>query len=324
MNERLRGFRRHLAFVPAAIVCAAIASIVPAAAGAQAWPAKPVKIIVPFPPGGGADTLARIMAPKLSEIWGQPVLIENKPGASGTIGAEAVAQAPADGYTLLMSSTASLTEKNVAQFAPVTLVSASAYVVTVTAGLKAGNIRELIALAKAAPGKLTFGSSGTGAASHLAGELFKAMAGVDMLHVPYKGTGQALTDLIAGHIHVMFAPAQTVMPHVHSGKLTALAVTSAKRAATLPDLPTVAESGVPGYAAVGWFGLLAPVATPKTLVATISADANRVLAQKDVRERMLALGSEPEGDTPEEFAHFIKDDMAKWSRLMKAMGIAPE
>ena len=324
MNERLRGFRRHPVFVAAAMVCAATASIAPAMAGAQAWPAKPVKIIVPFPPGGGADTLARIMAPKLSEIWGQPVLIENKPGASGTIGAEAVAQAPADGYALLMSSTASLIEKNVAQFAPVTLVSASAYVVTVTASLKAGNIREYIALAKAAPGKLTFGSSGTGAASHLAGELFKAMAGVEMLHVPYKGTGQALTDLLAGHIHAMFAPAQTVMPHVQSGRLRALAVTSAKRAATLPDLPTVAESGVPGYAAAGWFGLLAPVATPKTLVATISADANRVLAQKDVRERMLALGSEPEGDTPEEFARFIKDDMAKWSRLMKEMGIAPE
>lgn len=324
MNERLRGFRRHLAFVLAALVCASIASIAPVTAGAQAWPAKPVKIIVPFPPGGGADTLARIMAPKLSEIWGQPVLIENKPGASGTIGADAVAQAPADGYTLLMSSTASLTEKNVAQFAPVTLVSASAYVVTLTAALKAGDIREFIALARAAPGKLTFGSSGTGAASHLAGELFKAMAGVDMLHVPYKGTGQALTDLVAGHIHAMFAPAQTVMPHVQSGKLRALAVTSAKRAATLPDLPTVAESGVPGYAAVGWFGLLAPVATPKSLVAAISADANRVLAQKEVRERMLVLGSEPEGGTPEEFARFIKDDMAKWSRLMKEMGIKPE
>ena len=324
MNELMRGFHTRLVFSAAAIVCAAAASIAPATAGAQAWPAKPVKIIVPFPPGGGADTLARIMAPKLSGIWGQPVLIENKPGASGTIGAEAVAQAPADGYTLLMSSTASLTGKNVAQFAPVTLVSASAYVVTLTASLKAGNIREFIALAKAAPGKLTFGSSGTGAASHLAGELFKAMAGVDMLHVPYKGTGQALTDLLAGHIHAMFAPAQTVMPHVQSGKLRALAVTSAKRAATLPDLPTVAESGVPGYAAVGWFGLLAPVATPTTLVATISADADRVLAQKDVRERMLALGSEPEGGTPEEFARFIRDDMAKWSSLMKEMGITPE
>jgi tripartite-type tricarboxylate transporter receptor subunit TctC len=223
-----------------------------------------------------------------------------------------------------MSSTASLTEKNVAKFAPVTLVSASAYVVTVNGNVKATNIDELIALAKAAPGSLTFGSSGTGAASHLAAELFKAMAGVDMLHVPYKGTGQALTDLLAGHIQLMFAPAQTVTPHLPSGRLRALAVTSAKRTLTLPGLPTVAESGVPGYAAIGWFGLLAPVATPKALVDKLSADANQVLAQKNVVQQMLALGSEPEGDTPEEFARFIREDMAKWSKLMKDKGIVPE
>ncbi len=307
-------------WVLAAGLCAAA---VGSAAAVDAWPAKPVRIVVPFPPGGGADTLARIMGPKLGEIWGQTVLIENRPGASGTIGADAVAQSPADGYTLLMSSTASLTEKNVAQFAPVTLVSASAYVVAVNADVKANNIRELIALAKAAPGKLTFGSSGTGAASHLAAELFKSMAGVEMLHVPYKGTGQALTDLVAGHIQVMFAPAQTVLPHVRSGRLRALAVTSAKRSATLPELATVAESGVPGYAAVGWFGLLAPAAMPKALVAKISTDANRVLGLKDTRDKML-LGSEPDGDTPDEFARFIQDDMAKWSKLMKERGITPE
>ena len=203
------------------------------------------------------------MGPKLSEIWGQPVIVENKPGATGTLGADAVAQAPADGYTLLMSSTASLTEKNVSQFAPVTLVSASAYIVTINARVAAGNIRELIALAKANPGKLTFGSSGTGAASHLSAELFKSMAGVDMLHVPYKGTGQALTDLLAGQVDLMFAPAQTVMPHVQSGKLRALAVTSAKRAATLPGLPTVAESGVPGYAASAGSACSRPWPRPK-------------------------------------------------------------
>ena len=311
------------------LICAgaALALLATAAGPAHAadmWPARPVKIIVPFPPGGGADTLVRIMAPKLTEIWGQPVLIENRAGAAGSIGADAVAQSPADGYTLLMSSTASLTEKNVAQFAPVTLVSASAYVVVVNAGVKAASIRELIALAKAEPGKLAFGSSGTGAASHLAAELFKSMAGVDMLHVPYKGTGQALTDLLAGNIQVMFAPAQTVMPHVQSGRLRALAVTSAKRSATLPDLPTVADAGVPGYAAVGWFGLLAPAAAPKALVAKISADANRVLVLKDTRDQMLKLGSEPDGDTPDEFARFIHDDMAKWSKLMKERGITPE
>ncbi len=300
----------------------AIASI--GAVFAQSWPTKPVKIIVPFPPGGGADTLARILAPKLTEAWGQAVLIENRPGASGTIGAEAVAQSSADGYTLLMSSTASLTEKNVAQFAPVSLVSASAYVLAVNAETKATSVRELIALAKEKPGALTFGSSGNGAASHLAGELFKSQANVDMLHVPYKGTGQALTDLVAGHIQIMFAPAQTVLPHVQSGKLRALAGTGAKRAETLPQLATIAESGVPGYAAVGWFGLLAPAQTNPALVAKISADTNKALAQKDVRDRMLALGNEPEGNTPAQFATFIREDMAKWARLVKERGIKVE
>src|SRR6266852_6875126 len=226
---------------------------------AQDFPARPVRVIVPFPPGGGADALARLLGPKLADLWGQQVIVENKPGASGHLGADFVAQSPADGYLLLMSSTASLTEKNVDRFAPVSLVSAAAYVVTANPGVAAANIRELIALAKANPGKLTFGSSGTGAASHLSAELFKAMAGVDLLHVPYKGTGQALTDLLAGHVNLMFAPSQTVMPYVRAGKLKALAVTGARRSETLPDLPTVAESGLPGYEALGWFGLLAPV-----------------------------------------------------------------
>src|SRR6266540_3913286 len=232
------------------------------AASAQPFPAKPVRMVVPFPPGGGADALARLMAPELAGMWKQQVIVENKPGASGHIGADHVAQSPADGYTLLMSSTASLAERNVSQFAPVTLVSASPYVVTANPQVQASNVRELIALARANPGKLSFGSSGTGAASHLSAELFKRMAGVDMLHVPYKGTGQAVTDLLAGQIDLLFAPAQTVMPHVRAGKLKALATTGPRRPEELPDLPTVAQT-VPGYSAVGWFGLLAPVATPK-------------------------------------------------------------
>ncbi|MCX7153991.1 MAG: tripartite tricarboxylate transporter substrate binding protein [Proteobacteria bacterium] len=294
------------------------------AAQAQNFPGKPVRIIVPFPPGGGADTLARFMAPQLTALWGQQVIIENKPGASGHIGADLVAQSAPDGYTLVMASTAALTEKNVAQFAPVTLVSASAYVVTANPKTGVGTIRELIALAKASPGKLSYGSSGTGAASHLAAELFKSMAGVDLLHVPYKGTGQALTDLVGGQVDLMFAPAQTVMSHVQAGRLRALAVTSAKRSETLPRLPTVNESGLPGYVAVGWFGLLAPAATPKAVVAKISADANRVLLLKEVSEKMLALGSEPAGSTPEEFGAFIREDQAKWTKLMKEQGIKPE
>ena len=294
------------------------------AAFAQPFPAKPVRIVVPFPPGGGADALARLMAPKLTRIWKQQVIIENKPGASGHIGADSVAQSPADGHTLLMSSTASLTEKNVSQFAPVTLVSASPYVVTVNPKVQASNIRELIALAVANPGKLTFGSSGTGAASHLSAELFKSMARIDLLHVPYKGTGQAVTDLLAGQVDLLFAPSQAVIQHVKAGKLKALASTGARRTETLPDLPTVAESGLPGYEAVGWFGLLAPAATPKAVVDKLSADANRALADREVRNRMQALGADPGGNTPEEFARFIRDDQAKWAKLMREAGIKPE
>jgi len=294
------------------------------AASAQPFPAKPVRMVVPFPPGGGADALARLMAPKLAGMWKQQVIVENKPGASGHIGADHVAQSPADGHTLLMSSTASLTERNVSQFAPVTLVSASPYVVTANPQVQASNVRELIALARANPGKLSFGSSGTGAASHLCAELFKSMAKVDLLHVPYKGTGQAVTDLLAGHVDLLFAPSQAVIQHVRAGKLKALATTSAKRSETLPDLPTVAESGLPGYEAVGWFGLLAPAATPKPVVDKLSADANRALADSEVRSRMQALGADPSGNTPEEFARFIRDDQAKWAKLMREAGIKPE
>jgi tripartite-type tricarboxylate transporter receptor subunit TctC len=280
-----------------------------------------VRVIVPFPPGGGADALARLLGPKLADLWGQQVIVENKPGASGHIGADLVAQAPADGYTLLMSSTASLTEKNVDRFAPVSLVSAAAYIVTAHPRVAAANIGELIALARANPAKLTFGSSGVGAASHLSAELFKSMAQVDMLHVPYKGTGQALTDLLAGQVDLLFAPAQTVLPHVKAGRLKALAVTGAKRAQTLPGVPTVAESGLPGYEAVGWFGLLAAAATPASIVMKLSADVNRVLAQAEVRAKMTALGADPGGNTPEEFARFIREDQAKWAHLMGAAGI---
>ena len=203
----------------------------------QSFPQKPVRIVVPFPPGGGADTLARLMAPKLSKIWKQPVTVENKPVASGRIGADLVAHSPADGHALLMSSTGALSESNVHQFAPVTLVSASPYIVVANSEIKANNISELIALARANSGKLTFASSGTGAASHLSGELFMSMARVDLLHVPYKGVGQAVTDLLAGQVDLLFAPAQAVMQHLKAGKLKALATTGTRRAETLPSQP---------------------------------------------------------------------------------------
>jgi tripartite-type tricarboxylate transporter receptor subunit TctC len=322
MHRARNGIVQTLAFSFAAFASFAFHDF--SLAHAQAFPTKPVHIIVPFPPGGGADALARIMQPKLTEIWKQPVIVENKPGASGKIGADFVASSPADGYTLMMSSTASLTEKNVSQFSPVTLVSASPYVVVANPKVPANSIAQLIDHAKKNPGKLSYGSSGTGAASHLSAELFKSMAGVDMLHVPYKGTGQAVTDLLAGQIDLLFAPAQAVMPHVQAGKLKAFAVTSARRSNTVPGLPSVAEAGVPGYEAIGWFGLLAPAATPPAIVEKLSADANRVLADPDVKQKMLVLGAEPSGDTPAQFAAFIRADQAKWSKLMRERGIQPE
>ena len=304
--------------VPAAFLAFALC------AQAQAFPTKPVNIVVPFPPGGGADALTRIMQPALGKAWNQSIIVENKPGAAGLIGAEYVAKAAPDGHVLIMSSTGGITAKNVHEFAPVTLVSASPYVVVVNPQVPVSTIRELVEHAKKNPGKVSFGSSGTGAASHLSAELFKSMAGVDMLHVPYKGTGQAVTDLIGGQIDVMFAPAQAVMPHVQAKKLKALAVTSPRRFAPLADLPTVAESGVPGYEAIGWFGLFAPAATPKDLVTRISADANKVLADPEVRQRMLSMGAEPAPGTPEQFAKFVSDEMAKWNKLMRERGITPE
>jgi tripartite-type tricarboxylate transporter receptor subunit TctC len=298
--------------------------VIAAPAKAQGFPEKPVRVIVPFPPGGGADALARLMAPKLTEIWKQQVIVENKPGASGHIGADLVAQSAPDGYTLLMSSTASLTEKNVHQFAPVTLVSASPYVVVASSKIPVSSVKELISFSKSNPGKLSFGSSGTGAASHLSAELFKSMAKIDLLHVPYKGTGQAVTDLLAGQIDLLFAPSQAVMQHVSAGKLRALATTGAKRSETLPDLPTVAESGLPGYAAVGWFGVLVPAATPRALVLKLNKDLVSALGDRDLRRRASDLGADIVGDAPDEFARFIRDDQAKWSKLMREAGIKPE
>jgi len=292
-----------------------------AAGTALAQSDKPLRIIVPFPPGGGADALSRLMAPRLGELRRTQVIVENKPGATGHIGAEFVAQQPPDGHTLLMSSTGAITEKNVHQFAPVTLVSASPYVVVASQKSGLASISDLL---KAPPGKVTFGSSGTGAASHLSGELFKSMARVDMLHVPYKGVGQAVTDLLAGQVDLLFAPAQAVIQHVRAGKLKALATTGAKRTVTLPEVPTVTESGVPGYESVGWFGLLVHAATPRPMVESLSADANKVLADAEIRKRMEALGADPAGNKPDEFARFIRDDQAKWSKLIREAGIKTE
>jgi tripartite-type tricarboxylate transporter receptor subunit TctC len=312
--------KRTLCWVVALFSCLAL---VPSLAGAaDGYPSKSIKVIVPFPPGGGADTLIRLIVPTMSEVWKQSIIVENRPGASGLIGAEQVAQSPADGYTLLMGSTAAVTEKNIAQFSPVALVSASPYVVTVNPGLNINSIKALIAYAKANPGSVRYGSSGPGSASHLAGELFSSMAGVTLLHVPYKGTGQALTDLLAGHIDLMFAPAQTVMPQIESGKLLALAQTGAKRSEALPNIPTVAEVGLLGYSAVGWFGLFAPANAPKPVVQKINQTVMFVLGQDKIRKAMLERGSDPASGSAEEFAAFLRLDQSKWAKLIKENKVA--
>jgi len=284
------------------------------------FPSKSIRLIVPYPPGGGTDTLMRIVTPPLTEIWKQSIVIENRPGASGAVGADAVIRSPADGYTWLIATPA-LPDQFVNQLAPVSLVSASPYVLTVSPSLKVNTVQQLIAAAKANPQLIRFGSSGAGSISHLSGELFKSMAGVEMLHVPYKGSGPALSDLLGGHINVMFSPAQTVMPQIQAGNLKALAVTSPKRSQSVPGLPTIAESVMPGYSAVGWFGIFVPLKTPNTIVSKISADIDRVLKTPQVRREMLERGIEPSGGTPEEFAELIKADQQKWSKLIQDKNI---
>lgn len=289
---------------------------------AQGFPSHTVTIVVPFPPGGGADTLARILAPRLQAAWGQTVLIENRAGASGRIGTDQVAAAAPDGHIVVMASTGAVTDRNLGKLAPIALASAEAYTVVVNPQVTARSIRELIDFAKANPGKIRFGSSGPGAASHLSGELFKALAGVDMLHVPYKGTGQAVTDLLGGQIDLMFAPTQVVLQHVQAGKLLALAVTGDAPLQALPGVPTVASSGLPGYRALGWFGLLAPAATPRDVVAKWNREVNRILEQPDVRKDMLARGADPGTGSPGDFGAFVRAEQTKWSKVMRDAGVA--
>ena len=294
------------------------------AAIAQGFPTRTVTIVVPFAPAGGADTLARALAPRLQAMWGTTVVIENRPGASGHIGTDAVANAAPDGHTLVMASTAAITEKNIVRLAPVALVSAEAYTLVANTAVPVKDVRELIAYAKANPGKLHFGSSGIGAASHLSGELFKSMAGIDMQHVPYKGTGQALTDLLGGQIELMFAPTQTVIPQLQAGRLRALAVTGTKPLDALPKVPTVASTGLPGYEAQGWFGLLAPKGTPPAVIAKIHDDVNKVLATPEVKKDLLSKGADPGSESTAEFAALIRAEQDKWARLVKQAGIVLE
>jgi len=296
------------------------------------YPSRAIKMVVPFAPGGGTDVLGRIIAQRLAEKWGQPVVVENQPGASGGIGTRAAAKAEPDGYTLLMASTGALMAASAALapeghfdvnkfFAPITVVAAPPYLLVVNPSVKADSVAELIKLASEKPKALSFGSSGIGAASHLSGALFEKDAKIEMLHVPYKGTGPAVTDLLGGRIDMMLSPSTTVQAFVAAGKLKALATTGAKRSKFFPTVPTVAEGGLPGYASVGWFGLLAPANTPREIVDKLNTAVVGIMAEKDVIEHMAKLGAEPEPQTPEEFSRYINEDVAKWSALVTEQNI---
>ena len=299
-------------------------------AGAQAYPAKPIRIVVPFPPGGATDILARAVAQKLTDAWGQAVVVDNRPGAGGNIGSELVAKAAPDGYTLEMGTVgthainASLYAKmpydHVKDFAPVILVAGVPNVLVVNPSLPVSSVQELIAYAKANPGKLNFASSGNGTSIHLAGELFKVMAGVQMTHIPYKGSAPALQDLIGGQVQLMFDNLPPSLPHIKAGKLRALAVTSATRSSALPDTPTIAESGLPGFEASSWFGVLAPAGTPPAIIAKLNGEIAAWLASAEAKERMLALGANIGGGSPEDFARHIAAETAKWQKVVKASG----
>ncbi|MGZ5649223.1 MAG: Bug family tripartite tricarboxylate transporter substrate binding protein [Usitatibacter sp.] len=322
----------RLARLCLAFVCAASALIcVPAVSVAQSpYPSKPIRFVVPYPAGGPLDTVARLLAQKVSESVKQPVIVDNKPGAGGNIGADIVAKSPADGYTILMGAVAthainpalyaSIPYDPVRDFAPVTQIASTPNVLVVNPSIPARNVREFIAYAKANPGKLNFGSGSTGSAGHLAGELFKTMAGVDMTHVPYKGASPAMQDLVGGRIQLMFDNLASSLGQVRAGKVRALAVTTAKRTTHAPELPTIAESGLPGFDISTWFGLFAPAATPREALDRLYAEFTRALAAPDVREKMIYLGAEPVGSKPEEFAAYIRAEAEKYARLVKASG----
>ena len=299
-----------------------------------AFPVKPIRIIVPSAPGSGPDIMARAIGQKLTEYLGQPVVIDDKPGAGGIIGAETAAKSAPDGYTLIMANAGShavnaslyakLPYDPVRDFAPITLVAMAPNILIVHPTLPAKSARELIALAKSRPGELTFGSGGNGSTAHLSGEMFRTMAGINIVHIPFKGSPAAVVGVIAGQIAMAFPNIPPALPHVRSGKLKALAVTTAKRSAAVPELPTVAESGLPDYAATAWFGLLAPAGTQGAIVAKLNAATVKSVHLRDMQDRLAAEGTEAVGNSPEQFAQIIRTDIAKWAKVVKASGAKAE
>ena len=301
---------------------------------AQDYPLRPVRLIVPFPPGGGNDIVARAVAQELGKSLGQQFVVDNRAGAGGAIGAELAARSPADGYTLFLGGVGShvvnpslhakLSYDPIRDFAPVTLIASAPSVLVVNPSLQAASVAEFTALAKANPGKLNYASNGNGSSAQLAAVLYESMAGVRMVHVPYKGVAQALVELMSGEVQVMFGTLVAILPHIKAGRLRALAVTGRNRSALLPEVPTLAESGLPGYEAGSWYGILAPAGTPGAIVARLNAEINNAIRQPEVRERLAAEGAEVLGGTPGDFASHLKAELSRMGKLMREAGIRME
>jgi tripartite-type tricarboxylate transporter receptor subunit TctC len=299
------------------------------AAAQSAYPAKPVRVVIGFPPASAADIVARVVGAKTGEGLGQQVLIENRPGASSNIATEAVVRAPADGYTLLMGTIANTINSSLysklpfdfaRDFAPIAAIASVPNVLVVHPSLPVRSIQEFIRFAKAKPGEILYGSSGNGTGPHLSGELFNLMAGVKLVHIPYKGSPQAVTDLLGGRVMAMFSPASTALPHIKAGTLRALGVSSARRTAIAPDLPTIAESGLAGFETSVWFGLLAPAGTPRDIIERLNREVARALADADVQRQFATQGIDALGGTPDQFAAYIREETAKWARVVQASG----
>jgi tripartite-type tricarboxylate transporter receptor subunit TctC len=300
------------------------------AQGAAGYPAKPIRIVVPFPAAGTTDILARAVGIEMQKAWGQPVVVENRPGAGGNLGSDMVAKAAPDGYTLLVGAVSpqainvtlypKMPYDVMRDFAHITLIAAVPNLLEVHPSVPVKTVKELIDLAKSKPGQLSYASSGNGTSIHLSAELFKTMAGVDMLHIPYKGSAPAVTDLIAGQVQLMFDNLPSSIAQVKAGKLRPIAVTTLKRSPALPDVPTIAESGLPGYDASSWFGMHAPAGTPKDIISKIHGVVTKSLQAPEMIERLSTQGAQPVGNTPEEFTEFLRVEIAKWARVVKASG----
>lgn len=316
------------------LLCACLLTIAAPQLLAQTYPQRPVRLIVPYPPGGGTDVPARLLAPKLAEALGQQVVVDNRAGASSIIGSNLAAKATPDGYTLLMVPGGhainpglynKLPYDTAKDFAPISLIAKGAYILTTSMAVPVKTVSDVVALAKAKPGELNFASGGVGNVNHLAAELFSAMAGIKLVHVPYKGGGPIMTDLLGGRISIFFGASATVAPHVRSGKIRALGVTTAKRSTAFPNLPTIAEAGVPGYEVSGWYGLLAPAKTRAAIVDRLSREMAKVVRTEEVRDSMVNLiGLEPVGSTPAQLDALIKVELRKWEKVIRMLGISAE